>query len=105
MGIVVIVGYKPKPGKEDELERLMETHLPILRKEGLATKRESIIVRADDGTIIEVFEWASEEAMNSAHSNTAVQEMWQAYADVCDYVPLAGLKEFASLFADFTPLN
>lgn len=105
MGKIVIAGYKPKPGKEDELARLMETHLPILRNEGLATERESIIMRASDGTVIEVFEWVSDEAMGKAHENTAVQKMWQAYAEVCDYVPLSTLKETDDLFAAFTPLN
>jgi len=41
MGRIVLVGYKPKPGKESELEALMKTHLPILREEGLVTDRES----------------------------------------------------------------
>ena len=105
MGKIVIVGYKPKPGKEEELERLMETHLPTLRHEGLASERLSIIMRASDGTVVEVFEWLSEEAMAAAHENTTVQAMWQAYAEVCDYVPLSVLKEANDLFAAFTPLN
>ena len=83
----------------------METHLPTLRDEGLATERDSVIMQAGDGTIIEVFEWVSEEAMAGAHANTAVQKMWQAYAEVCDYVPLATLRESGDLFAAFTPLN
>lgn len=105
MGRIVIACYKPKPGKEAELDVLMKTHLPILRKEGLATDRKSIIMRASDGTVVEVFEWVSDEAMAAAHENTAVQKMWQAYAEVCDYVPLSTLKETNDLFAAFTPLN
>ena len=83
----------------------MEMHLPVLRNEGLATERESIIMRASDGTVIEVFEWVSDEAMEAAHVNTAVQKMWQAYAELCDYVPLSTLKESNELFAAFTPLT
>jgi hypothetical protein len=105
MGKIVIVGYRPKLGKETELEALMKTHLPILRKEGLATERESIIMRAEGGTVVEVFEWVSDEAMEAAHTNTAVQKMWQTYAEMCDYVPLSTLKEVDELFAAFTPLN
>jgi quinol monooxygenase YgiN len=105
MGRIVIAGYKPKPDKETELEQLMETHVPILRKEGLATERESIIMRAGDGTVVEVFEWVSDEAIEAAHGNTAVQKMWQAYTEVCDYVSLSTLKEADKLFAAFTPLN
>ena len=82
MGRIVIVGYKPKPGKASELEALMKTHLPVLKEEGLVTDRDSIIMRAEDGTIIEVFEWKSEEAIKAAHGNLKVQEMWQAYSSV-----------------------
>ena len=89
MGRMVVVGYKPKQGKEIELEALMKTHLPTLQAEGLVSARESIIMRSEDGTIIEIFEWKSKEAIVSAHSNLKVQEMWQAYSTVCDYVPVS----------------
>jgi len=105
MGRIVIVGYKPKEGKEAELEELMKTHLPILRAEGLVSDRESIIMRSEDGTVIEVFEWASKEALETAHTNAKVQEMWQAYSSVCDYVPVSQVAETSSMFSEFTPLN
>jgi quinol monooxygenase YgiN len=105
MGRIVVVGYKPKPGKESELEALMKIHLPILREEGLASDRDSIIMRSEDGTIIEVFEWKSKEAIESAHTNLRVQEAWQAFSSVCDYVPVSQVPEISSIFSEFTPLN
>ena len=96
--------YKPKPGMAAELENLMKAHAPLLRSQGLATERESIIMRAKDGTIIEVFEWMSKEAIDSAHQNAAVLEMWQYYADVCDYIPISHVRESDQLFAEFTPM-
>jgi hypothetical protein len=33
MGKVVIVAYRPRPGKEKELLRLTREHLPILRRQ------------------------------------------------------------------------
>src|ERR1700743_550100 len=56
MGKTVIVAYKPKPGKADELKALMKTHLPRLKAEGLVRDKESYIMEAADGTIVEVFE-------------------------------------------------
>ena len=56
MGHTVIVACKPKPGKEAALKELMNTHLPILKKEGLVRDKESYIMEAADGTIVEVFE-------------------------------------------------
>lgn len=105
MGRIVIVGYKPKDGKEKELEQLMNTHLPILRAEGLVSDRESIIMRSENGTIIEVFEWISKEALETAHSNAKIQEMWQAYSLVCDYIPVAQVAEISAVFSEFTPIN
>ena len=61
-------------------------------------------MQAADGTVVEVFEWASADAIESAHSNEAVQALWRRYAEVCDYVPIADLPEAARLFSEFTPL-
>lgn len=104
MGRIVIVGYKPKPGQNEALKTLMKTHLPRLKQEGLVTERESIIMEAADGTIVEVFEWISEEAIQNAHKNPAVLQMWGEYAEVCDYVPVGSLAEAASLFSSFEPV-
>jgi len=105
MGIIVIAGYKPKPGKGGALKELMKTHLPRLKAENLVTGRESIMMEAADGTILEVFEWLSAEAIQSAHTNPAVLEMWGEYAEVCDYVPVGSLAEADNLFSGFKPLD
>lgn len=104
-GRIVIAGYKSKPGKEKELEQLMATHLPRLRAENLVTDRDSIIMKSADGTILEVFEWQSNEAIERAHSNPQVQRMWAEYSEVCEYVPASEVKEISELFSNFTPLN
>lgn len=105
MGRIVIVGYKPKPGKNEALKELMKTHLPILQQQGLATDRKSIMMEATDGTIIEVFEWVSLEAIQNAHTNPTVLQMWGEYAEVCDYVPVGTLTEAGNLFSDFMPVG
>jgi len=105
MELIVIVGYKPKPNKNEALKSLMKTHLPRLKQEGLVTDRESIMMEAADGTIIEVFEWASKEAIQNAHTNPAVLQMWNEYAEVCDYVPVGTVAEIGNLFSEFRPLN
>ena len=105
MGIIVIVGYKPRLGKEIELEELMKTHHSILKAENLVTERDSIIARARDGTIIEIFEWISSEAMHSAHENKKVLAMWERYANVCEYVPISEVPESSELFSGFEPIN
>lgn len=105
MGQIVIACYKPKPGKSEALKQLMKTHLPRLKAEGLVTDRQSIIMEAKGGTIIEVFEWLSAEAIANAHTNPNVLKMWGEYAEVCDYVPLISVAEVGDLFAGFKPMN
>jgi quinol monooxygenase YgiN len=105
MGVIVIVGYQPKPGKADALRTLMRTHVPRLRAEGLATAREPILMEAKDGTIIEVLEWISAEAIDSAHTNPQVLAMWSEYEEVCDYVPAGTVAEFSELFSSFVPFG
>jgi len=104
-GVIVIAGYKPKPGKDKELAALMGTHVSRLRKENLVTDRAPIIMKSEDGTILEVFEWKSAEAIQSAHTNPVVQEMWAEYSEVCEYVPASEVKEISQLFSNFEPLN
>ena len=104
-GRIVFVGYRPKPGKEAALERLMLSHLSRLRKEGLVTDRPSIIFRAADGTVLEIFEWKSKQAIEQAHSNPEVQKLWVEYSKVCDYVPASQVKELSQLFSEFEPIN
>jgi quinol monooxygenase YgiN len=91
-GIIVIVAYRPKPGKETELLELVRNRVPTLRKEGLVTDRKPTIMRARDGTIIEVSEWKSQEAIDAAHKNPNVLAMWDKFFKLCDCVPLKDLR-------------
>jgi len=104
-GVIVIVAYRPKPGKEAELLDLVRSRVPTLRKEGLATDRMSTMMRARDGTIIEVSEWKSREAIDAAHKNPNVLAMWNKFFAVCDCVPLKTLAEAEEMFAGFAPIE
>ena len=66
LGVCVIVAYRPKPDKEDGLLELVRSRVPTLRQDGLVSDRAPTIMRAGDGTIIEVSEWKSREAIDAA---------------------------------------
>jgi quinol monooxygenase YgiN len=104
MGRIVIACYRPKAGKAAALQDLMKTHVSTLRAEGLVTEREPMTMYAADGTVVEVFEWKSRDAIEKAHSNAVVQAMWAKYQKVADYVPIAEVAEAEALFSEFTPL-
>ena len=105
MGKFVIVAYRPLPGKDQELLQLTREHLPILRSQGLATDRPSYVMRAADGTIIEVFEWKSAEAIAAAHQNPVWQAMCGRYSETCDYISLENLSESKNMFAEFDAVD
>lgn len=105
MGRMVIVAYRPRPGKDALLLELTKEHVPILRSLGLATERPALAMRAADGTIIEAFEWKSQEAINAAHGHPEVLKMWKRYQDACEYVSLSSVKECSDMFAGFEPVE
>jgi hypothetical protein len=102
---IVIAAYRPKPGKAAQLVSEVRDHHPLLRSEGLATDREPVVMQAADGTVVEVFEWASPAAIAEAHGNARVQAMWARFAAVSDYVPLSAVAEAAGMFAEFAPVE
>ena len=73
----------------------------VLASERLVTERSAYVMRGKDGTLVEVFEWLSADAIAAAHSNAAVAALWAEFAAVCDYVPLATLAESQQMFAEF----
>jgi len=86
------------------LLELVRNHLPPLRAEGLVTERESIVMRAADGTIVEVFEWVSREAIEGAHKHAAVLDLWKKFEAECWYETPSNLAEFQNMFAHFEPV-
>jgi len=105
MGQMVIAVYRPRPGKEALLTELLRDHVSILRAEGLATARAPVLMRAKDGTMVEVFEWVSAETVARAHENPAVLAMWGRFEEACTYEKLASMPEASEMFAHFEPVD
>lgn len=103
MGKIVIATYKPKAGKEKILDRLVRDHVKVLRNQGLATLRPPMIMKSADGTVVEVFEWISKQAIEDAQKNKDVQEYWAKYKEVCDIIPVSNLIEANTSFSEFNP--
>jgi quinol monooxygenase YgiN len=103
-GSIVVACYRPRPGCEEALAELVRNHLPPLRAEALVTERAPVVMRAADGTIVEVFEWRSPEAIASAHKNPVVLDLWKRFEAVCSYETPSNVEEFKNLFSHFEPL-
>ena len=105
MSVMVIACYRPKPGEDEALKALVKDHLPVLRAEGLAGEGPSLCGRAKDGTIVEVFCWKSQAAIDAAHENKAVLAMWNKFEKVCDFVVVGDVAEARELFSPLEPLD
>lgn len=101
MSVNVLAVYVPKPGRHDDLVAEMVDHVPLLRRLGLATDAPSIVLRAPDGTVVELFEWKDHDAIAAAHEHPEVREMWGRYDDCCTYGTLADLPNVDTMFAEF----
>jgi hypothetical protein len=97
--------YRPKPGKETQLLHAVKDHMPILRGENLITERKAIVMRANDKSIVEIFEWTSSDAIAKAHENKEVLKLWDRFNEVCEYVKPVDIQEFHNLFSEFEPID
>ena len=104
MGRFVIAAFKPKPGRHAELLAVVAKHWQVLREQGLVSDSPRYAMQSSDGTILEVFEWLSPDAIEQAHHNPAVLALWAEFEAACDYVPLASVPESQHPFAEFEPL-
>ena len=102
---ITIVVYKPKKGKEKALLEVVEDHMPVLKRQGLITDRQPIVMRASDGSIVEVFGWKSAKAISDAHHNPEVQKLWERFGAVCDFEIPVNVQEFHNMFSEFAPVN
>jgi hypothetical protein len=104
MGRIVIACFRPLPGKQGQLRELTRTHVQRLRDLGLATERSGIAMEAENGDVVEVFEWVSAEAIATAHEHPEVRAMWDEYEQCCTYIPVTEVPDAGELFPDHTPL-
>ena len=105
MGFFSIAAYRPKPGKEQKLLEVVKDHMTILNSQGFITDRPAYVMRAKDGTILEVFEWKSKESIEHAHKNEAALALWKRFNEVCEFTKLAELAECSDMFASFEPVD
>jgi quinol monooxygenase YgiN len=90
--------YKPNEGKKQELMDILKEHIPMLKEYGLITDRATITAESEDGTIIEIFEWASEEAKGAAHQHSAIMQMWGRMMPICSFPAMKDLPEAQKSF-------
>jgi hypothetical protein len=101
---IVFAMYRPNAGKDAELRALLARHVPALRRLGLITRRDPLLVRSRDGSYIEIFEWVSDEAARSAHEHPEIAEIWEQLGVVGSFGKLRDLPEAEKEFPHFEPV-
>lgn len=93
--VTVICRYVVKPGKQAEMEVLLRKHWPALREIGLATDTPAQVFRGlpsakpggahgAERTYVEIFEWSSAQAPQTAHQTPAVMAIWEPMGALCE---------------------
>ncbi len=100
-GHVVICCYRPKAGKTAALLEILKDHVPSLRQLGLASGYPRTLMTSEEGAVLEIFEWDSEEASRKAHEHPEVQKIWEAISTVADFAPVGSVREMEKPFAHF----
>jgi hypothetical protein len=98
---VVIALYKPREGKEQDLEKLIQKHVPVLRGLGLITSRPRLTLKSSDGTYMEIIEWIDVSAAERAHEHPAVAQVWESMETVSSFQKLKDLPEATKGFSHF----
>ena len=101
---IVIALYRPHPGKDQELQELISKHIPALARLELITERAPVLCRAEDGTYLEIFEWATAEAAGQAHEHPDIAAIWEAMGAIADFPSLGSLSEAGARFPHFEPV-
>jgi hypothetical protein len=102
---VVFALYKPHDGKEAGLRSILVEHVATLRRLELATDRPTVLVRSQNGTYIEIFEWSTAEAAGLAHQHPEVLKVWESIGKVADLAKLDSLEEITRMFPHFQPVS
>ncbi len=104
-GPIVIAVYNPKPDQARALEEILAEHVPLLRREELATSRPVVLLRSADGRYLEIFEWASVQSAEKAHDNPRVKALWARLEAVAEVGCLVDLPCAHRSYPHFEPVD
>jgi hypothetical protein len=105
MSKVVIIVLKPKKGRTEELLAMLKRSIVVLQKLGVATNREQILSVSEEGTILQIFEWAGVNGQESAAEHEEIRDLWMEAERLSEFMKPNTLKEFNEVFPSFTVIQ
>jgi hypothetical protein len=87
--ITAFAHYRVREDRIDDFLALVAKHGPILRRLGLVTDEPTRVYlghekEAQAPLVIEIFEWADDDAAGRAHTHPEVSEVWEAMDPMCE---------------------
>ncbi len=80
-GNTVICTYRVRQGEQARLLRILDRHFALLRERGYATADARQTFRGRDAAgpvVVDIFTWKSPQAVERAHHDPGVRELWGA---------------------------
>jgi quinol monooxygenase YgiN len=103
--LITMALYQPHVGKEEQLNDVLKKHIKTLVAENLITSRDPIRAVAIDSTVIEIFEWKSEQTKDAAHESPVVMKVWNEIMEIAEIKSLSSLEEANHPFPNFSPYS
>jgi hypothetical protein len=102
---VSLSGYRPRPGREDELLPHLRQEVVTLRARGYITSRPAPICLTARGEYLVIAEWATETSVDEAHQDDVILEIWRRKEQLVEYIAPADLDQSDVPFASYDVLE
>lgn len=102
----VFASFRPFQEDDPEFLEAFDRNVEILREQGYATDRPTIRFRSENGSFVELFYWASPDAVHDAHFDPVVQEVWSVLCDTSSSaVTMSSIPETSELAPTFRTMG
>lgn len=97
---ILIVAYRPKSGKSDDVLALLAQQLKAIRNVGTRTTRDPWLMHASNGEILQISEYSSERDVERCWEDVTYQDIGAQLTALCDMVPIRSLQESSAAYMD-----
>jgi quinol monooxygenase YgiN len=98
---ITLSSYRARDGHADEVLPHLRDEIAALRARGHITSRRAAICRTASGEFLVVSEWSTERAVDDAHEDEAILEIWRRKEQLVEYLAPGELAGSDVPFASF----
>ena len=98
---LAFIVFKPRKGKAEELIAFLKRSFVILQSLKVASEKPQILASSVDGSIMQIFEFSTDDKPESAAIYPEVRELWKEAEKLSEFLKPSSLKEFQEVFPSF----